>query len=452
MIFDIKIREKHCVWGYFCIFAVEIQVENLLKIEYDMNINRDIYLKRLIDSRHNRMIKVVTGVRRCGKSYLLFHLFTDWLIAEGVADDHIITVNLEDRRNKSLRDPDNLLEYIDGRMMDKDMYYILLDEIQMVDEFEDVLNSYLNVVNADVYVTGSNARFLSKDVITEFRGRGDEIHMLPLSFGEFFSVYEGDYKMALDEYLTYGGLPQILSYKTEKQKVDYLKGLFEKTYISDIVGRYHVKNETELGEMVNIVASAVGSLTNPTKIVNTFATVKNVKITNDTVKKWLDYLCDSFLVSRSMRYDVKGRRYIDTPSKYYFSDLGLRNARLNFRQNEKTHLMENMIYNELLYRGFNVDVGVVVTETTSSEGKRQKVQLEIDFVCNQGSRMYYIQSAYKMDTDEKRRQECLSLSKVDDSFKKVVIVADDQLVHHDDKGITTICLRDFLTRPSALDL
>ena len=417
-----------------------------------MNINRDIYLKRLVDSRHNRMIKVVTGVRRCGKSYLLFHLFTEWLIAEGVADDHIITVNLEDRRNKSLRDPDNLLEYIDSRMMDKEMYYILLDEIQMVNEFEDVLNSYLNVDNADVYVTGSNAKFLSKDVITEFRGRGDEIHMLPLSFGEFFSVYDGDYKMALDEYLTYGGLPQILSYKTEKQKVDYLKGLFEKTYISDIVGRYHVKNETELGEMVNIVASAVGSLTNPTKIVNTFATVKNVKITNDTVKKWLDYLCDSFLVSRSMRYDVKGRRYIDTPSKYYFSDLGLRNARLNFRQNEKTHLMENMIYNELLYRGFNVDVGVVVTETTSSEGKRQKVQLEIDFVCNQGSRRYYIQSAYKMDTDEKRRQECLSLSKVDDSFKKVVIVADDQLVHHDDQGITTICLRDFLTKPSALDL
>lgn len=416
-----------------------------------MNINRDIYLQRLIDSRNNRMIKVITGVRRCGKSYLLFHLFTEWLIAEGVAGDHIITVNLEDRRNKKLRDPDNLLEYIDGRMTDKGMYYILLDEIQMVDEFEDVLNSYLNVDNADVYVTGSNARFLSKDVITEFRGRGDEIHMLPLSFGEFFSVYDGDYKMALDEYLTYGGLPQILSYKTEKQKVDYLKGLFEKTYISDIIGRYHVKNETELGELVNIVASAVGSLTNPTKIVNTFATVKNVKITNDTVKKWLDYLCDSFLVSRSMRYDVKGRRYIDTPSKYYFSDLGLRNARLKFRQNEKTHLMENMIYNELLYRGFNVDVGVVVTEMTSSEGKRQKVQLEIDFVCNQGSKRYYIQSAYKMDTDEKRRQECLSLSKVDDSFKKIVIVADEQLVHHDDQGITTICLRDFLTRPSALD-
>ena len=416
-----------------------------------MNINRDIYLQRLVDSRHNRMIKVITGVRRCGKSYLLFHLFTEWLFAKGVAEDHVITVNLEDRRNKSLRDPDNLLAYIDGRMTDKDMYYILLDEIQMVDEFEDVLNSYLNVDNADVYVTGSNAKFLSKDVITEFRGRGDEIHMLPLSFGEFYSVYEGDYKMALDEYLTYGGLPQILSYKTEKQKADYLKGLFEKTYISDIVGRYHVKNEAELGELVNIVASAVGSLTNPTKIVNTFATVKNVKITNDTVKKWLDYLCDSFLVSRAMRYDVKGRRYIDTPSKYYFSDLGLRNARLNFRQNEKTHLMENMIYNELLYRGFNVDVGVVVTELTSSEGKRQKVQLEIDFVCNQGSRRYYIQSAYKMDTDEKRRQECLSLSKVDDSFKKVVIVADDQLVHHDDQGITTICLKDFLTRPSALD-
>lgn len=398
------------------------------------------------------MIKVITGVRRCGKSYLLFHLFTEWLLAEGIAENHIIKVNLEDRRNKSLRNPDSLLAYIDGKMVDKDMYYILLDEIQLVDEFEDVLNSYLNVDNADVYVTGSNARFLSKDVITEFRGRGDEIHMLPLSFGEFFSVYEGNYNLALDEYLTYGGLPQILTYKTEKQKVDYLKGLFEKTYISDIVGRYHVKNEEELGELVNIVASAVGSLTNPTKITNTFSTVKNVKISNDTVKKWLDYLCDSFLVSRSMRYDVKGRRYIDTPSKYYFTDLGLRNARLNFRQHEKTHLMENLIYNELLYRGFNVDVGVVTTEIASVEGKRQKVQLEIDFVCNLGSKRYYIQSAYKMDTDEKRRQECLSLSKVDDSFKKILIVADDQLVHHDDQGITTICLKDFLTQPHSLEL
>lgn len=398
------------------------------------------------------MIKVITGVRRCGKSDLLFHLFTEWLLAEGIAENHIIKVNLEDRRNKSLRNPDSLLAYIDGKMVDKDMYYILLDEIQLVDEFEDVLNSYLNVDNADVYVTGSNARFLSKDVITEFRGRGDEIHMLPLSFGEFFSVYEGNYNLALDEYLTYGGLPQILTYKTEKQKVDYLKGLFEKTYISDIVGRYHVKNEEELGELVNIVASAVGSLTNPTKITNTFSTVKNVKISNDTVKKWLDYLCDSFLVSRSMRYDVKGRRYIDTPSKYYFTDLGLRNARLNFRQHEKTHLMENLIYNELLYRGFNVDVGVVTTEIASVEGKRQKVQLEIDFVCNLGSKRYYIQSAYKMDTDEKRRQECLSLSKVDDSFKKILIVADDQLVHHDDQGITTICLKDFLTQPHSLEL
>lgn len=417
-----------------------------------MNVNRDIYLQRLIDSRHNHMIKVITGVRRCGKSYLLFHLFSDWLLADGIPEDHIILVNLEDRRNKTLRDPDNLLAYIDGKMADKEMYYILLDEIQMVTEFEDVLNSYLNVANADVYVTGSNARFLSKDVITEFRGRGDEIHMFPLSFSEFFSVYDGDYKFALDEYLTYGGLPQILTYKTEKQKADYLKGLFTKTYISDIVGRYNLKHEEELGELVNIVASAVGSLTNPTKIVNTFSTVKNVKISNDTVKSWLDYLCDSFLVSRSMRYDVKGRRYIDTPSKYYFSDLGLRNARLNFLQNEKTHLMENLIYNELLYRGFNVDVGVVTTETTSAEGKRQKVQLEIDFVCNLGSKRYYIQSAYKMDTDEKRRQECLSLSKVDDSFKKIVIVADDQLVHHDDHGITTICLKDFLTNPLALEL
>lgn len=257
-----------------------------------MNVNRDIYLQRLIDSRHNHMIKVITGVRRCGKSYLLFHLFSDWLLADGIPEDHIIKVNLEDRRNKTLRDPDNLLAYIDGKMVDKEMYYILLDEIQMVTEFEDVLNSYLNVANADVYVTGSNARFLSKDVITEFRGRGDEIHMFPLSFSEFLSVYDGDYKLALDEYLTYGGLPQILTYKTEKQKADYLKGLFTKTYISDIVGRYNLKHEEELGELVNIVASAVGSLTNPTKIVNTFSTVKNVKISNDTVKNWLDYLCD----------------------------------------------------------------------------------------------------------------------------------------------------------------
>lgn len=416
-----------------------------------MEAKRDLYLQRLIDSRHNRMIKVITGVRRCGKSYLLFQLFVEWLKTQGVDDSHIIKVNLEDRRNLSLRDPDALLRHIDNLITDQQMHYILLDEVQLVPEFEDVLNSYLGMKNADVYVTGSNARFLSKDVITEFRGRGDEISMLPLSFSEFFSAYDGKYELALDEYMTYGGLPQILSYKTEKQKIDYLKGLFEKTYITDIVNRHGVKNETELGELLDIVSSSIGSLTNPSKIANTFASVKNVKISNDTVAKWLDYLCDSFLVSRARRYDVKGRRYIDTPSKFYFTDLGLRNARLNFRQHEPTHLMENLIYNELIYRGFNVDVGVVQTEIKDADGNRKKTQLEIDFVCNQGSKRYYIQSAYKMDSEEKRLQEQQSLMKIDDSFKKIVIIAEDSLVHHDDKGITTICLRDFLTNPDSIE-
>ena len=303
----------------------------------------------------------------------------------------------------------------------------------------------------DVFVTGSNARFLSKDVITEFRGRGEEIFMQPLSFGEFMSAYEGSYELGLDEYMTFGGLPQVLSYKTEKEKSNYLKGLFRKTYITDIVDRYGVRNTTELGELLDIVASCIGSLTNPTKIANTFASVKNVRITNETVQKWLEYLCDSFLVAKAVRYDVKGRKYIDTPSKFYFCDLGLRNARLNFRQTENTHLMENLIYNELIYRGYNVDVGVVVTEMKDEEGKRHKVQLEIDFVCNQGSKRIYVQSAYRLPTEAKQNQEMLSLTKADDSFKKVVIVGEDQLVHRNDKGIVTMSLRDFLLDMDALD-
>lgn len=414
-------------------------------------IERNIYLNRLIDSIGNGMIKIVTGVRRSGKSFLLFKLFVEWLKMQGVDDAHIVKVNLEDRLNKKLRDPDALLEHIYGHILDDDRYYVLLDEVQMVPEFEDVLNSFLDKENVDVFVTGSNAKFLSKDVITEFRGRGEEIFMLPLSFGEFMSAYEGDYKLGLDEYLTFGGLPQVMSYKTEKEKADYLKGLFRKTYITDIVDRYGIRNATELGELLDIVASSIGSLTNPTKIANTFASVKNVKITNETVSKWLEYLCDSFLVEKAVRYDVKGKRYIDTPSKFYFSDLGLRNARLNFRQNENTHLMENLIYNELIYRGYNVDVGVVVTEMKDDEGKRHKVQLEIDFVCNQGSKRVYIQSAYRMPTEEKRIQEQLSLTKVDDSFKKVIIVGEDQLVHRNDKGIVTISLRDFLLDADSLE-
>lgn len=414
-------------------------------------IERNIYLNRLIDSIGNGMIKIVTGVRRSGKSFLLFRLFVEWLQSQGIDDAHIIKVNLEDRLNKQLRDPDVLLNHIYSHIFDDGHFYVLLDEVQMVPEFEDVLNSFLDKENVDVFVTGSNAKFLSKDVITEFRGRGEEIFMQPLSFGEFMSVYEGSYELGLDEYMTFGGLPQVLSYKTEKEKSNYLKGLFRKTYITDIVDRYRVRNTTELGELLDIVASCIGSLTNPTKIANTFASVKNVRITNETVQKWLEYLCDSFLVAKAVRYDVKGRKYIDTPSKFYFCDLGLRNARLNFRQTENTHLMENLIYNELIYRGYNVDVGVVVTEMKDEEGKRHKVQLEIDFVCNQGSKRIYVQSAYRLPTEAKQNQELFSLTKADDSFKKVVIVGEDQLVHRNDKGIVTMSLRDFLMDKDALD-
>lgn len=414
-------------------------------------IERNIYLNRLIDSIGNGMIKIVTGVRRSGKSFLLFRLFVEWLQSQGIDDAHILKVNLEDRLNKQLRDPDVLLNHIYSHILDDGHFYVLLDEVQMVPEFEDVLNSFLDKENVDVFVTGSNAKFLSKDVITEFRGRGEEIFMQPLSFGEFMSVYEGSYELGLDEYMTFGGLPQVLSYKTEKEKSNYLKGLFRKTYITDIVDRYGVRNTTELGELLDIVASCIGSLTNPTKIANTFASVKNVRITNETVQKWLEYLCDSFLVAKAVRYDVKCRKYIDTPSKFYFCDLGLRNARLNFRQTENTHLMENLIYNELIYRGYNVDVGVVVTEMKDEEGKRHKVQLEIDFVCNQGSKRIYVQSAYRLPTEAKQNQELFSLTKADDSFKKVVIVGEDQLVHRNDKGIVTMSLRDFLMDKDALD-
>ena len=414
-------------------------------------IERNIYLNRLIDSIGNGMIKIVTGVRRSGKSFLLFRLFVEWLQSQGIDDAHILKVNLEDRLNKQLRDPDVLLNHIYSHILDDGHFYVLLDEVQMVPEFEDVLNSFLDKENVDVFVTGSNAKFLSKDVITEFRGRGEEIFMQPLSFGEFMSVYEGSYELGLDEYMTFGGLPQVLSYKTEKEKSNYMKGLFRKTYITDIVDRYGVRNTTELGELLDIVASCIGSLTNPTKIANTFASVKNVRITNETMQKWLEYLCDSFLVAKAVRYDVKGRKYIDTPSKFYFCDLGLRNARLNFRQTENTHLMENLIYNELIYRGYNVDVGVVVTEMKDEEGKRHKVQLEIDFVCNQGSKRIYVQSAYRLPTEAKQNQELFSLTKADDSFKKVVIVGEDQLVHRNDKGIVTMSLRDFLMDKDALD-
>lgn len=416
-----------------------------------MRVERSIYLKKLIDRQHNGMIKVITGVRRCGKSYLVFKLFYDYLKSRGVDNDHIIMVNLESRRNIKLRNPDTLLDYIDNRMIDEKMYYILLDEVQLVDEFEDVLNSYLSVSNADVYVTGSNAKFLSKDVITEFRGRGDEVKVFPLSFSEYMSAYDGSQQRGLDDFMTYGGLPFILSLKTEEQKSTYLKNLFAETYIKDIKDRYKIRHEDELEDLLNIISSSVGSLTNPAKLVNTFKSIKNISITADTLKSYLEYLCDSFLVTKAMRYDVKGKRYIDTPYKYYFTDTGLRNARINFRQDEKTHLMENIIFNELLIRGFNVDVGVVPVVKIGDDGKQHRSQLEIDFVCNQGSRRYYIQSAYRMDSDNKQRQEQASLLNVRDSFKKIIITGEDSLIHRNEQGITTMSIYDFLLNPDSLE-
>ena len=331
-----------------------------------MEIKRNLYLNRLIARMHNGMIKVITGVRRCGKSYLLFNIFYKYLTNQGIDENHIIKIALDDRANKKFRDPDFLCDYIHHQVSDNQQYYILLDEVQYVPEFEDVLNSFLHIPNADTYVTGSNAKFLSKDVITEFRGRGDEIKMYPLSFGEFFSEYEGNLTEAFDAYMTYGGLPQVLSFKSPEQKSSYLKNLFAETYIKDIKERYDIRHDEELEELIDTVASSIGGLTNPSKIANTFESLKKYKISKETVKTYLDYLCDSFLVEKAMRYDVKGRKYINTPAKYYFADCGLRNARLNFRQMEKPHLTENIIYNELRARGYNVDVGVVTVRTLQS--------------------------------------------------------------------------------------
>ena len=409
-----------------------------------MEIKRDIYLNKLIASKHNGMIKVVTGMRRCGKSYLLFKLFYDHLKAFGVDDEHIIKIDLEDRRNKMLRNPDVLLAHIDERMKSNDMYYIILDEVQHVNEFEDVLNSYLKVSNADVYVTGSNSKFLSKDVVTEFRGRGDEIRMAPLCFREFMLVYNGTREQALEEYLTYGGLPKLIDLTEDAKKMEYLEGLFEKTYLTDIKERYNIKNDAELEELIDIIASSIGGLTNPTKLGNTFKTVKKTSISVNTIKSYLDILQDAFLVEKSIRYDIKGKKYIDTPAKYYFSDLGLRNARINFRQYEVTHLMENLIYNELRLRGMTVDVGIVVINTKNEEGKSQRKQLEVDFVCNQGSKRYYIQSALRLPTEEKRDQELRSLKNIDDSFQKFIITEDPIKRYQDNNGVIFMNIYEFL--------
>ena len=415
-------------------------------------IERKKYLDELVSLQNNGMIKIITGMRRCGKSYLLFEIFASYLENKGVASDHIIKVDLEDYKNRAMRNPDNLYSLVENRIKDDGMYYILLDEVQMLDNFEDVLNGFLKMRNVDVYVTGSNAKFLSKDIITEFRGRGFEVKMYPLSFKEYMSAYSGTVQAGFNEYMLYGGLPQILSYTTEEQKVRFLKTLFDETYIKDIKERYDIRKDDDLEELINIMASGIGALTNPNKLANTFRSEKKSVISYDTVKDYIDHLCDSFLIEKATRYDIKGKRYINSPYKYYFMDLGLRNARINFRQSEKGHLMENLIYNELKIRGFNVDVGVVPIVTKDKNGKQQRSSLEVDFICNLGSKRYYIQSAYRMESDEKIRQERASLLKVDDSFKKIIIIGEESPVTRDESGITTLGIYDFLLKDNSLEL
>ena len=417
-----------------------------------MEIRRDIYLNKLISKKHNGLIKVITGIRRCGKSYLLFNLFKEYLVNEGVNENHIIEIAFDSFENKKYRDPEVLFPYLMEKIADKEMYYVLLDEVQMLDDFESVLNSLGRKKNVDVYVTGSNAKFLSKDIITEFRGRGDEVHMYPLTYSEFMSVYDGDKQEGWRDYVLFGGIPLVLGFETADQKSDFLKSLFEETYISDITGRNNIRNKAELEELLNILSSAIGSLTNPSKLSATFKSVKNKTISKDTIIKYIDYLKDSFLIDSAIRYDIKGKKYINTPSKYYFTDLGLRNARLNFRQVEETHAMENVIFNELKVRGYNVDVGVVVMNEVDKNGKKIRKQLEVDFVCNKGSKRFYIQSAYALPDKEKMEQEQRSLVNIGDGFKKIIITKDAVAPLYNEEGILVMSVYDFLLNPDSMEI
>lgn len=415
-----------------------------------MEIQRDSYIEKLIIRKHNNMIKIITGIRRCGKSYLLFNLFKNHLLSTGVKLDHIIELSLDDISNKKYRNPENLYNYVKSLIIDDDMYYVLLDEVQMVTGFEDVLNGFLHIKNVDTYVTGSNAKFLSKDIITEFRGRGDQIHIYPLSFNEFYSYVQGDKSIALRNYMYYGGLPQIVAMVTHEQKQSYLMNLFLETYITDIINRNNVKNDKEMQELLNVLSSSIGSLTNPKKLSDTFKSVKHVDISSPTIKNYLDYFMDSFLIDKALRYDIKGKKYIDTPSKYYFTDLGLRNARLNFRQIEDTHLLENVIYNELKVRGFSVDVGIVTISEKDTNGKQVRKQLEVDFVCNKADVRYYIQSVLSISDREKLVQEQRSLININDSFRKIIITNDNVIAHYNEEGILIINIFDFLLNPVIL--
>lgn len=415
-----------------------------------MQIQRKFYLQQLIDGKQNGLIKIITGIRRCGKSYLLFTLFKQYLIANGVTEDHIIQIALDDIEHTELREPLTLYKYIKAKMADENLYYILLDEVQLVPRFEEVLNSLLRIDNADVYVTGSNSKFLSSDIITEFRGRGDEIHLYPLSLAEYCEGSKQTPSEAWKDYYTYGGLPHVLALETEKKKLDYLTHLFESVYLIDILERHHIKNKAEFEELVRIIASGIGAPTNPTKLSNTFKSVKKVTINSVTIDRYLSYLQDAFLIEKAIRFDIKGKKYIGSLAKYYFSDIGIRNAILGLRQQEETHIMENIIYNELRRRGCKVDVGMMEQRLINEDGKWMRKQLEVDFVVNEGNQRYYIQSALALPDKEKRQQEMASLLKINDSFKKIIIVKDDIKSWRDENGILTMGLFDFLMNQDSL--
>lgn len=417
----------------------------------NMKIQRDAYLNMLVDRMHNGLIKVVTGVRRCGKTYLLTEIFHTYLVEHGVDEAHIIEIKLDDRAQSKYRNADEMYNFVKGAIADKDMYYVIIDEVQMLEDFVDVLNGFLHIKNADVYVTGSNSRFLSTDVITEFRGRGDEVRIYPLTFAEFYSARGGDKYEAWEEYCTYGGLPQIISFANDAQKADYLVKLFNETYILDILERNHIRHNDDFEELINILASSIGSLTNPRKLADTFKSVKRSSIAPATIKQYIDCLQEAFLISCAERYDVKGKRYISTPSKYYFCDVGIRNARLNFRQQEENHIMENVIYNELRARGFSVDVGVVEISEKNENGNYVRKPVEVDFVANMGSRRYYIQSAFELASSDKIAQERRPLVSIDDSFKKMIIVKDPIKFQCDEQGIVKMGIIEFLLNRNSLD-
>jgi len=404
----------------------------------------------LVAGRHNRLIKIITGIRRSGKSFLLFELFAEYLRNDGVAADHIIMVQLDDRRFAELRNPDRMLEYVDSRIKDEGMYYLLLDEVQMMDDFASVLNSFMHIRNVDTYVTGSNSKFLSKDVATEFRGRGDETHLYPLSFSEYYAAFGGDRQQRWREYYKYGGIPQHIVYDDPKKKEDFLRSLFESVYLRDILERHKIRNKEELEELMEVIASSIGSPCNPNKLANTYKSKKGVTIDYKTIARYMEYMEDAFLIERARRYNVKGKKYINTLSKYYFQDVGLRNALIDFRQLEETHIMENVIYNELRSRGYRVDVGIVEVRRTNSQNEKVRKQLEVDFVANRGDERFYIQSALSLPTQEKKEQETASLKNIKDSFRKIIVVKDDIMPYNDDNGYLIIGLFDFLLDRNSL--